>query len=171
MKYLGNNYFLKLQGRFNKNDYPFPNANEVFNEILNGLEENYSPQLSNLIHGDFWFSNIILTYDDNYKLIDMKGQVDNILTLNGDIYYDYGKLYQSILGYDLILNGLEIDYVYVNKMKQYFLEKCQSLDLNLEYLKYVTKGLIFGTFYFIKETENVNIKSNIWSLLNSELLK
>jgi hypothetical protein len=34
----------------------------------------------------------------------MKGQVDNILTTNGDIYYDYGKLYQSILGYDIILN-------------------------------------------------------------------
>jgi len=166
-----NNYFLKLKNRFNNNDYPFPNANEVFNEILNGLEANYSPHISAMIHGDFWFSNIILTYDDNYKLIDMKGQVDNVLTINGDIYYDYGKLYQSILGYDLILNGLEIDCVYVNKMKQYFLEKCQSLGLNLEYLKYVTKGLIFGTFYFVKESENVNIKSNIWGLLNSELLK
>jgi hypothetical protein len=98
----------------------------------------------------------------------MKGQVDNVLTINGDMYYDYGKFYQSILGYDLILNGLELDYTYVNKMKQYFLEKCNLLGLNIEYLKYVTKGLIFGTFHSIEEKEN--IKKSIWDLLNSELL-
>ena len=132
-----------------------------------------------MIHGDFWFSNIILTYDDNYKFIDMKGQVDNILTINGDIYYDYGKLYQSIMGYDLILNGKEfngkefngkefngkeLDMNYINSTRQYFMEKCKSLDLNLTYLKYVTKALIFGTFYFIKDS-NTQIKKNIWELM------
>ena len=92
-----NNYLLKLKNRFNKNDYNFPDTDEVFQEIILGIENNYDPVISSMIHGDFWFSNIILTYDDNYKFIDMKGQVDNILTINGDIYYDYGKLYQSIM--------------------------------------------------------------------------
>ena len=164
-----NNYLLKLKNRFNKNDYNFPDTDEVFQEIILGIENNYDPVISSIIHGDFWFSNIILTYDDNYKFIDMKGQVDNILTINGDIYYDYGKLYQSILGYDLILNGQEfngkeLDIDYINIMRQYFLEKCKSLDLNLTYLKYVTKGLIFGTFYFIKDS-NLQIKKNIWELI------
>ena len=84
-----------------------------------------------MIHGDFWFSNIILTYDDKYKIIDMRGQVDNKLTINGDIYYDYGKLYQSILGYDLLLNNESIDDEYINTMKNYFLEKCENINLNL----------------------------------------
>ena len=174
-----NNYLLKLKNRFNKNDYNFPDTDEVFQEIILGIENNYDPVISSMIHGDFWFSNIILTYDDNYKFIDMKGQVDNILTINGDIYYDYGKLYQSIMGYDLILNGKEfngkefngkefngkeLDMNYINSTRQYFMEKCKSLDLNLTYLKYVTKALIFGTFYFIKDS-NTQIKNNIWELI------
>jgi hypothetical protein len=96
----------------------------------------------------------------------MKGQVDNILTLNGDIYYDYGKLYQSILGYDLILNGQTVNGDYVNSTKHYFLEKCKLLGLNLTYLRYVTKGLIFGTLYFITDS-NTAIKNNILDLIKT----
>ena len=160
-----NNYILKLKKRYNTNDYNFYNADELFAEIINGLEENYTPVLTSLIHGDFWFSNIILTYEDEYKLIDMKGQVDNILTLNGDIYYDYGKLYQSIIGYDLILNGQPINIEYIVSMKRYFLEKCALLGLNLTYLKYVTMGLIFGTFHFTDS--NTTIKNNIMDLIKT----
>ena len=48
------------------------------------------------------------------------GFIFNILTLNGDIYYDYGKLYQSILGYDLVLNNYLIDKEYVDFIETYF---------------------------------------------------
>jgi hypothetical protein len=163
-----NNYFNKLKNRFNKNDYYFDDAEEVYNEIIRGLKNNYSPIIVPMIHGDFWFSNILLTYDDNYKFIDMKGQVDNILTINGDLYYDYGKLYQSILGYDLLLNKNKIDYDYIEKMKKYFLEKCKDKGLNLEYLKYVTKSLIFGTFHSIED--KMDVKEQIWKLLKSDLI-
>jgi hypothetical protein len=159
-----NNYVEKLKKRFNVIDYPFINSEKVFKDIIDGIQENYSPIISNMIHGDFWFSNIILAYDDKYKIIDMKGQVDNILTINGDIYYDYGKLYQSILGYDLLLNNLEIDTEYINKMKKYFIEKCENLNLNLLYLKYVTKSLIFGTFHFMNEDDKS--KEKIWNLID-----
>lgn len=162
-----NNYILKLKKRFNIIDYPFNNANEVFNEIVNSVEDNFSPIISNMVHGDFWFSNIILTYNDTYKLIDMKGQVDDYLTINGDIYYDYGKLYQSILGYDLILNDISLDYDYIQTMKEYFLNKCKELNLNINYLNCVTKCLIFGTFSFIKENEK--IKNNVWNMINSDI--
>jgi len=161
-----NNYILKLKNRFNAIDYPFFNANEVFNDLVSGLENNFSPVISNMVHGDFWFSNIILTYNDTYKLIDMKGQVDNCMSINGDIYYDYGKLYQSILGYDLILHNDKIDDEYINIMKTYFLDKCKNMGLNIKYLHYVTKCLIFGTFYFIKENEQV--KNNVWKLITSK---
>jgi hypothetical protein len=89
----------------------------------------------------------------------MKGQVDNDLTLNGDAYYDYGKMYQSILGYDLIIHDKKIDPAYKKKMTEYFLKKCIEKGLNVEYLKWVTKSLIFGIFHSLP----VNIsKKCVW---------
>jgi capsule biosynthesis phosphatase len=161
------NYFDKLKKRFeNKIDYDFDDAEIVFHDILNGLNEHYSPEIVSFIHGDFWFSNILMTYDDQYKCIDMKGQVNNILTTNGDKYYDYGKLFQSIMGFDLYLNNNQPDNEYINHMKEYFLEKCVSIGLHIPYLKYVTKSLIFGTFHSI-DTNNVNCKKNIWNLIKT----
>jgi capsule biosynthesis phosphatase len=157
-----NNYFKKLQDRFNCNDYFFDDAQDVYDTIINDLQKHYSPKVVGVIHGDFWFSNIILDYDDNYKCIDMKGQVDNILTLNGDMYYDYGKLYQSILGYDLVLNCCNRDIEYISSINKYFLEKCRGIDLNIEYLSVVTKSLIFGTIHSI---ENNDSKQRIWDFL------
>jgi len=157
------NYFDKLKERFNnKNDYPFIDAEEVYNEIITNLEINYDYKIAPIIHGDFWFSNILLTYEDEIKCIDMKGQVYNELTINGDIYYDYGKLYQSIIGYDLIINNKTINKEYIKKMKDYFLKKCEEKGLNLVYLHWVTKSLIFGTFHSL--TANVS-KNDIWTML------
>jgi hypothetical protein len=90
-----NNYFKKLKERFNENDYFFDDAEEVFKTVMMDLSQNYAPETVGMIHGDFWFSNIILDYQDQYRLIDMRGQIDSVLTMNGDKYYDYGKMYQS----------------------------------------------------------------------------
>lgn len=165
---LRNNYIKKLQNRFNKFDYPFADAQELLQIIINDINENWNPLLVNMIHGDFWFSNIFLTYDDEYKLIDMKGQVDGILTINGDVYYDFGKLYQSVLGYDLILNDDQLDIEYIKKIKIYFLNKCQKIGMDVKYLKAITNGLIFGTFTFIKNRDET--KKKIWNLLKSNLM-
>jgi capsule biosynthesis phosphatase len=154
-----NNYFIKLKERFNTNDYPFENSDIIFNDILNNLEKTYDAKLVPIIHGDFWFSNILLTYSDEIKCIDMKGHVNNELTLNGDAYYDYGKLYQSILGYDLILHDKEITSEYRNKIIQYFLFICKEKGLNMDYLYWVTKSLIFGTFHAL--SPNIS-KKKIW---------
>ncbi len=94
----------------------------------------------------------------------MKGQVDNELTLNGDMYYDYGKLYQSILGYDLVLNNCSIDYKYIATNKDFFIKKCRELNLNIDYLTAVTKSLIFGTLHSVENDDN---KQNIWNFLKS----
>jgi hypothetical protein len=82
-----------------------------------------------MIHGDFGFSNIMLTYNDEYKLIDMRGQMNGILTISGDKYDDYRTLYQSILGNDLILNGDTIDDEYIDSLKTIFLKKCKDMGI------------------------------------------
>lgn len=156
------NYFEKIKERYNENDYPFEDADQIYKEIIENLEKLYEAKPVPIIHGDFWFSNILLTYNDEIKCIDMKGQVYNELTLNGDAYYDYGKMYQSILGYDLILYKKEIPFEYKSKMVDYFLEKCKSIGLNTEYLRWVTKSLIFGTFQFLPS--NIS-KREIWNWL------
>jgi capsule biosynthesis phosphatase len=161
-----NNYFKKLEERFNNKDYFFEDATIVYDKIINDLKKNYSPLLAQVIHGDFWFSNIMLNYKDEYKLIDMKGQLDNILSLNGDIYYDYGKMYQSILGYDLYLNNCTINNEYLLHLQNYFLNKCNEKGLNINYLKSVTHSLIFGTFQFI---ENVDTQLRLWNFLKTKI--
>lgn len=163
---LYNNYFKKIKKRFeNKTDYYFEDSEIVYQEIIKGLKQYYSAEKVSVIHGDFWFSNIILMYDDTYKLIDMKGQIDGVLTINGDKYYDFGKLYQSILGYDLILNDIVINKEYLNDIHEIFIEKCKNIGLNIEYLKYVTKSLIFGNFPFLDKPNE--IKEKIWELIKS----
>jgi hypothetical protein len=161
-----NNYIEKISRRFQiKEDYPFDDAQSTFDEIVEGLNNHYSAKIVPTIHGDFWFSNILMTYIDSYKLIDMKGQVDGQLTTSGDIYYDYGKMYQSIIGYDLVLSGLSPNDKYVSKIHSYFIEKCIDHGLNIDYLKYVTKSLIFGTFHFIDKP--IEIKQRLWHLLKT----
>ena len=160
---ISNNYFKKLRERFN-NDYFFDDANEVYEKVIYDLSQNYSPEIVGMVHGDFWFSNILLDYEDNYRLIDMRGQIDGVLTMNGDKYYDYGKMYQSILGYDLILNGVDLNMEYLDKMEEIFLNKCRNINLNIDYLGAVTRCLIFGTIPFIEKKET---KERVWQFIKS----
>ena len=158
------NYLDKLKDRFNKIDYNFDDADYIYDEIINNLSSNYNAKIVPIIHGDFWFSNIISTYNDDIILLDMRGQVYDYLTLNGDMYYDYGKLYQSILGYDLILNGDEFNIEYMKIIQDYFLKKCHENNLDLNYLRWVTKSLVFGTLYFLNDLDKSNI---IWDFVKS----
>jgi hypothetical protein len=157
-----NNYFKKLNERYK--DYFFEDAQEIFDRVIGDLSQNYTPEIVGMIHGDFWFSNIILDYHDQYRLIDMRGQIDGVLTMNGDKYYDYGKMYQSILGYDLILNGNTLNIEYMNRMKEVFLKKCQLIGLNINYLSAVTRSLIFGTISFIEKKET---KEQVWEFIKT----
>jgi len=162
-----NNYIKKIQDRYNKIDYCFEDADKTYDYIISELERTYAPQLTSVIHGDFWFSNIILDYSNNIKLIDMKGQVDGILTINGDKYYDYGKLYQSILGYDLIINDCIMDEEYLSTMKELFIERCISNHLNIEFIKAVTISFLFSNIYFLESNDK---KNKVWNFIKCNLL-
>jgi capsule biosynthesis phosphatase len=156
------NYFDKLKFRYESGVYSFEDSEEIYKNITDGLKKHYAPEKVGIIHGDFWFSNILLDYNDNYKCIDMRGQVDDELTLNGDKYYDYAKLYQSILGYDLVLSDSNFDHEYFVNMNISFLKQCEEVGLNIPYLKSVTHSLIFGNIFFIDSFEK---RVRVWDFL------
>lgn len=165
-----NNYSKKLRERFEiKDDYLFEDSSKIQNEILRRLDDYYSSQrnlfeISDFIHGDLWFSNIIIDYSNNIKLIDMKGKVYNNYNTGGHIYYDYGKLYQSFLGFDEIIYGDTIDISYKNKMKKYFENYVEKNGINLNDLKTITLSLVIGTFHSIS---NENTKKNLWNWIKT----
>jgi capsule biosynthesis phosphatase len=131
------NYYDKLINRFNSYDFSeYENIEEVKNDILKFLKEYETSNsgLLGIVHGDPVFTNILLDDGDNIKMIDMRGMVGDVLTIHGDIFYDYAKIYQSIVGYDHILMGKDPDPIQtngnVNLFKNYIINKFGDSKMN-----------------------------------------
>ncbi len=158
-----NNYKQKLIGRFVcKDDYPFEDASFVQERCLESLDKYIYEGVAivDFIHGDFWFSNIIFDFNGQLKAIDMKGQVDGVLTFSGDPNYDFGKLYQSILGYDCVLNGALLPENN-GLLKMYFETKMVRAGISIESLRAVTFALVLGTLPFI-DTYEAKLRVWVW---------
>ena len=76
------------------------------------------------------------------KFIDMRGKQGNEVTLYGDVYYDLAKVYQSLIGYDNILNGIEIDDAYRSELVNYFESMLGEEALNK--IKLITASLLIS---------------------------
>jgi hypothetical protein len=76
------------------------------------------------------------------KLIDMRGKQGDELTIYGDVHYDFAKIYQSLIGYDNILNNIEIDDAYRSELVTYF-ESMFSKEV-LEKIKLITASLLIS---------------------------
>jgi len=142
------NYVNKIKERYNNYDYSkFQNSDKIYNYLINYFEDYEKKKLGkvNIIHGDPVFSNCILNNDNDIKLIDMRGKIDNTLTIYGDIFYDYAKIYQSLLGYDEILLDKQISNEYKNKLINIFFNyiiKNYGEDY-VKIIKNITNSLLF----------------------------
>jgi capsule biosynthesis phosphatase len=123
------NYNKKIISRYNEYNYnniiddKYDNINNIYNYLINYFEnyENNNLGKIGIIHGDPVFSNCLFNnIDNNYKLIDMRGKLDNNLSIYGDIFYDYGKIYQSLIGYDEILIDKFVSNNYKNNLINIF---------------------------------------------------
>ncbi|KAK0109320.1 hypothetical protein ONS96_003139 [Cadophora gregata f. sp. sojae] len=105
------NYGMKLRSRYYNNTARYaalgPNSAECFSrlsEFLDTYEAEDKGVHVPIIHGDPVFSNAILSQDDkSVSFIDVRCQLEDTLTMQGDIHYDLAKILQSLVGYDHIL--------------------------------------------------------------------
>ena len=142
------NYSSKLTERYENNNYTsFPKAKELYLELkekLNKYENDKKGHFS-LIHGDTVMTNILINNFGKIKFIDMRGKLGNILSIYGDKMYDYAKLYQSLIGYDEILEDNIVNIEYKKHMIDIFNKKILENYTNedLENIKMITKSLLF----------------------------
>ncbi|KAM0324836.1 hypothetical protein ACHAQA_007802 [Verticillium albo-atrum] len=105
------NYGSKLCSRYYQHQEQYdalgPLAASLFariNEFLDTYEAEEKGVHAQVIHGDPVFSNAILSKDEKMvSFIDVRCQLENTLTPEGDIHYDLGKVLQSLCGYDHVL--------------------------------------------------------------------
>jgi len=116
-------YANKIISRYTDYDFSkFSNNEVIVSQLityLNGYIKNNRFTLS-VIHGDPVFTNILLQKNCDLKFIDMRGKIGNVLTIYGDKNYDFAKIYQSLLGYDFILNNILPKKEYINELKMCF---------------------------------------------------
>ena len=142
------NYANKLKKRYESYDYSkFENHNKIFENLLNDLTDYETNDYGKcvVIHGDSVMTNILINNHGKIKFIDMRGKLENELTIYGDFLYDWAKLYQSLIGYDKILTNKYISQTYELSMIQcfekYFIELYSEKYLKI--LKTIVKSLLF----------------------------
>jgi len=143
------NYERKLTSRYESHNYSnFYNHEYVFNTLKEDLIKYQTKQQGRMsvIHGDCVMTNIIINNLEKIKFIDMRGKIGNETTIYGDWLYDWAKLYQSLIGYDKILQEKSITEKYetelINAFKEYFINSFSVEDF--ENLKLITKSLLFS---------------------------
>jgi len=135
-------YNQKLRDRYYNNlelYNKYIHAESIFKKLDNLLFY-YDDAIFSVIHGDPVFTNVLQT-EQGLKFIDMKGKIDGELTIIGDAYYDLAKVYQSILGYDFILNDIELDNIYIDEFRNVFEGLFEPKGLRI--IKIITASLFF----------------------------
>jgi len=142
------NYCSKLQSRYKSFDYSnYKDSEEIYEIIYSKLLEYEKSDRGKMsvIHGDTVMTNILINDFGKIKLIDMRGKIGDKLSIYGDWLYDWAKLYQSLIGYDKILQNKTLSRDYEKKMidifETYFVELYSQESF--EDLKWITNSLLF----------------------------
>ena len=165
------NYSKKIRNRYNSYDYSlFENHNQIFTELITYFDnyEKMDKGKKVVIHGDTVLTNILINDYNKIKFIDMRGELDTELTILGDYLYDWGKLYQSLIGYDNILLDKPIDEIYQKNMLdtfyKYFITVYSKEELVC--MKMITKSLLFTLIPFHNNEKCIKY----YNLINSSYL-
>jgi choline kinase len=160
------NYIGKLNIRKNdKTNYPFENTDKIIGIIDNRTQDYIYNRMNtvSVVHGDSWFSNTLITTKNKIVFLDMKGNINGIFTTNGDSLTDFGKMLQSLLGFDYIVNNItDYNTSELNELRQYFLKKLSEKYL-LKDIYIITAALIAKTFHFL--TVDITVRKKLWDIV------
>jgi capsule biosynthesis phosphatase len=161
------NYMGKLKKRIlNKKDYPFENTDHII-QVIDPLVKDYiyrpSTELVPVVHGDPWFSNTFLTKNNKIIFLDMKGDIAGELTTNGDAFTDFGKILQSLMGFDFIVNNTEYNKVYLDSLKTHYINRLIQRGFNARDIYSVSACLVAKTLSFLEDDSPW--RSEIWKII------
>jgi capsule biosynthesis phosphatase len=140
------NYGNKMSGRYFDNLDLYnriPGADSLFFEISERMEsyKKSGGVKTGVIHGDPVFTNVFLT-ETGLKFIDPRGKIGEEFSIFGDIYYDFSKVYQSIIGYDFILNDLDFSFEYQKRIRARFESNFSKSEIRI--IKDIAASLLFS---------------------------
>jgi len=120
-----------------------PGADYLFSEISKRMEsyKKSGEVKMGVIHGDPVFTNVFLT-ETGLKFIDPRGKIGEEFSIFGDVYYDFAKVYQSIIGYDFILNDLDFSFEYQEKIRTRFESNFSEAEIRI--IKDIAASLLFS---------------------------
>ena len=146
---LYSNYVSKLKSRYAEHDYSiYHEQKDIYDDLISYFTDYEEARAADpvIIHGDPVFTNILVNSFGKLKFIDMRGMQGTLATKVGDRWYDYGKVYQSLLGYDEILLDRHVDA----NARRHCIEKFESYITNhfgvdkLRHVQMIAKGLLFS---------------------------
>ena len=76
-------------------------------------------------------SSLLLVYFSCTTMVEEKQTDTGEDTGGNDLHYDYAKIHQSLMGYDFILNNIEINDNYLSRLRNCFFRKCNVKNINL----------------------------------------
>ena len=140
------NYKSKMLERIQLiNSFLIKKNNNLIKFILKKLEEYENQKLgeATFVHGDPVFSNIIINNSDNIKFIDPRAGYLSKFSVFGDKFYDYSKVYQSLLGYHQIINNKSLNVAYIEELKRYYEQRLiDTFGIEkFKYIKIITSSL------------------------------
>lgn len=152
------NYIDKLKERVkNHKHYKLPHIEKVTSIIDSVITEYIQSdrfEITNVVHGDSWFDNMIYTSNHEVKLLDMKGKLGSDFTLKGDKMTDYAKLYQSILGFDFYLHNETYGESYAEKCHTW-LSEVIPFSIEDAVFEAVTACMILKTFFYFSNPKSI----------------
>lgn len=131
-------------------------------QLTEGLEKYESDKRAKcgIIIGDPVFSNVFLS-NNQILFIDMRGEQGNMITIYGDIFYDYAKVLQSLVGYDSIMHNCYLSPEYQQRMidcfKVWFLNHYSKREL--DDLMVITSSLFFSLIPLHQDEPTSNISN------------
>jgi capsule biosynthesis phosphatase len=149
------NYIKKMNMRIRDGPevYTLPRIDEVasiINKVMTDYIMGSSYATTHVIHGDPWFDNMIVTSDNEVRLLDMRGKIGTTFSLKGDKMTDYAKLYQSVLGFDFHINHETYDPEYETKCRRW-LSELLPVPLDDPVLECATACVLLRTFTYFSD--------------------